>query len=276
MLDKIYSDIESNVVLLGATAVEDRLQDDVPATIAQLQQAGIKIWMLTGDKLETAENIGESCKLIKTENMQRHRLSTLKQVQQFCTTDMIEKNKKRMAAGEMLGLLVEAKALEKILENETFKANFLKISKTAEAVICCRVSPGQKADVVALIKEDDDEVITLAIGDGANDVSMIREAHIGVGLFGNEGMSAVNSSDFALGEFRMLWRLLLVHGRLYYFRNAEMVLYFFYKNFIMTLPQFMYAFYCGYSGSTIYEDFYISFFNLAFTIFPLMVKATFE
>lgn len=105
---------------------------------------------------------------------------------------------------------------------------------------------------------------------------MIREAHIGVGLFGNEGMSAVNSSDFALGEFRMLWRLLLVHGRLFYFRNAEMVLYFFYKNFIMTLPQFLYAFYCGYSGQTIYEDFYISFFNLIFTLFPLLVKATFE
>lgn len=113
---------------------------------------------------------------------------------------------------------------------------FIKISKTAEAVICCRVSPGQKADVVRLIKEDDDEVITLSIGDGANDVSMIREAHIGIGLFGNEGMSAVNSSDFALGEFKMLWRLLLVHGRLFYYRNAEMVLYFFYKNFVMTAP----------------------------------------
>ena len=67
----------------------------------------------------------------------------------------------------------------------------MKISKTAEAVVCCRVSPGQKADVVRLIKMDDPEVITLSIGDGANDVSMIREAHIGIGLFGNEGMSAV-------------------------------------------------------------------------------------
>ena len=101
----------------------------------------------------------------------------------------------------MLGLLVEASALGIILEDPKFKANFIKISKTAEAVICCRVSPGQKAEVVRLIKEDDEETITLAIGDGANDVSMIREAHIGVGLFGNEGMSAVNSSDFALGEF---------------------------------------------------------------------------
>ena len=100
-----------------------------------------------------------------------------------------------------LGILVEASALAIIFGREKFKSNFLKIAKTAEAVIACRVSPGQKAEVVRLIKDDDDEVITLAIGDGANDVSMIREAHIGVGLFGNEGMSAVNSSDFALGEF---------------------------------------------------------------------------
>lgn len=142
LLDQIYSDVERDIVLLGATAVEDRLQDEVPQTIAQLQQAGIKIWMLTGDKLETAENIGESCKLIKKENMQRHRLSTKENVEVFCTQEMIKKNQQRMEAGEMLGILVEAKALGFILENEVWKANFLKISKTAEAVIACRVSPG--------------------------------------------------------------------------------------------------------------------------------------
>lgn len=86
---------------------------------------------------------------------------------------------------------MEASALGIILENQLFKNYFLRISKTCEAVICCRVSPGQKADVVRLIKQDDEEVITLAIGDGANDVSMIREAHIGIGLYGNEGMRAV-------------------------------------------------------------------------------------
>ena len=126
------------------------------------------------------------------------------------------------------------------------------------------------------MKEDDDEIITLAIGDGANDVSMIREAHIGIGLFGNEGMQAVNSSDFALGEFKMLWRLLLVHGRLYYLRNAEMVLYFFYKNFVLTAPHFLFAFYNGYSGQTCYDDMYISYYNLFFTSWPLVIKATFE
>lgn len=90
--------------------------------------------------------------------------------------------------------------------------------------------------------------MTLAIGDGANDVSMIKAAHIGIGLYGNEGMQAVNSSDFAIAEFRFLWRLLLVHGRLFYLRNADMTLYFFYKNFMMTLPLYFYMFWCAYSG----------------------------
>jgi P-type E1-E2 ATPase len=91
----------------------------------------------------------------------------------------------------MMGILVEAMALTIILKSNYFRFRFLQISKTCEAVICCRVSPGQKAEVVKMIKNDDKDLITLAIGDGANDVSMIREAHIGVGLYGNEGMAAV-------------------------------------------------------------------------------------
>lgn len=175
-----------------------------------------------------------------------------------------------------MGLLVEAKALGIILENIAYKTTFLKISKTCEAVICCRVSPGQKAEVVKLIKSDDPEMITLAIGDGANDVSMIREAHIGVGLYGNEGMRAVQSSDFALGEFKFLWRLILHHGRLCYLRYAEMTMYFFYKNIAMTIPQLYYAFTNGFSGVTIFEGNFISAYNMVFTAFPLLVKALFE
>lgn len=90
--------------------------------------------------------------------------------------------------------------------------------------------------MVKLIKDDDDDVITLAIGDGANDVAMILEAHIGIGLYGNEGMRAVQSSDYALGEFQFLWRLLLIHGRWSYIRIADLILYFFYKNIVFTLP----------------------------------------
>ena len=276
LVEKVYSDFEKGIVLIGGTAVEDRLQDDVPETIKSLQDAGINIWMLTGDKLETAENIGESCKLLRMQGMTRTRLSGMQDVIEFCSPEQIQKNNERLTRGEMLGLLVEAKALGIILENPTFNSQFLRISKTAEAVICCRVSPSQKADVVRLIKNDDPEIITLSIGDGANDVSMIREAHIGIGLYGNEGMSAVQSSDFALGEFKYLWRLLMHHGRLCYLRNAECILYFFYKNLVLTIPHMYFAFMNGFSGMTIFDDNYISFYNLFFTSWPLVIRALFE
>jgi phospholipid-transporting ATPase len=141
-LDEIYSHFETKIVLVGATAVEDRLQDDVPQTIHSLQQAGIKIWMLTGDKLETAENIGESCKLLHPHNMIIKRLSNDLDVVRFCTENSLKENRQRIKEGKMMGLLVEAQALETITQNELFKAAFLQISKTCEAVICCRVSPG--------------------------------------------------------------------------------------------------------------------------------------
>lgn len=144
-----------------------------------------------------------------------------------------------------------------------------------ESVICCRVSPKEKADVVRLVKNNLHK-ITLAIGDGANDVNMIQEAHIGIGIYGQEGMRAVQASDYALPEFKALWKLLLVHGRLSYIRISDMILYFFYKNMILTTAQYMFLFYNGYSGQTIYDDWYISFYNLAFTSFPLIVRALFD
>lgn len=144
-----------------------------------------------------------------------------------------------------------------------------------ESVICCRVSPKEKADVVRLVKNNLGK-ITLAIGDGANDVNMIQEAHIGIGIYGQEGMRAVQSSDYALPEFKALWKLLLVHGRLSYIRISEMILYFFYKNMILTCGQYVFLFFNGYSGQTLYDDWYISFYNLAFTSFPLIVRALFD
>jgi len=115
--------------------------------------------------------------------------------------------------------------------------------------------------------------ITLAIGDGANDVNMIMEAHVGVGIYGKEGLRAVQSSDYALPEFKALWRLLMCHGRWSYIRNSEMILYFFYKNLVFSMPLMLYAFYNAFSGLTTYDDYYITFYNLAFTNIPLLVNA---
>lgn len=116
-----------------------------------------------------------------------------------------------------------------------------------KAVICCRVTPLQKAMVVQLIKKYKNAV-TLAIGDGANDVSMIKEAHIGVGITGQEGNQATLASDYSLGQFRFLERLLLVHGRWSYYRMCKFLRYFFYKNVAFTLCHIWFGFFCGFSA----------------------------
>ena len=150
---------------------------------------------------------------------------------------------------------------------------FLNIAKDAVSVICCRVSPLQKSQVVKMMKTFQPKAKTLSIGDGGNDVSMIMEAHIGVGIYGEEGMRAVQSGDYAIGEFKILHRLLLFHGRTNYIRNSELVQYFFYKNFVFTMIQFIYAFYNNFSGQTIIDDWFITLYNLLFTSLPLGARA---
>ena len=153
-LNEIFDRFERGFTLLGATAVEDRLQDEVPQTIADLQSAGIKIWMLTGDKLETAENIGFSCRLL-TADMTIWRCSNEADVRRYINKDSVENNKHLVAEQQKRAFLVEAGALNVIMADDATRANFVRIAKTCEAVICCRVSPSQKADVVRLIKGDD-------------------------------------------------------------------------------------------------------------------------
>ncbi|EGR27708.1 phospholipid-translocating p-type flippase family protein, putative [Ichthyophthirius multifiliis] len=273
---KLADEIENDLILIGATAVEDKLQDRVTETIYDMIKANIKVWMLTGDKLETAENIAKSCKLIQSQmkviqiseqneiDLKNNILGNAMQQFQECMQSKIQKS-----------LLVEGESLAIILDDETLKQAFLKISQDCESVVCCRVTPKQKALIVRLIK-DGIKKITLAIGDGANDVNMIQEAHIGCGIFGNEGMQAAQSSDFAFGEFKCLWRLILVHGRWSYIRISEMILYFFYKNMLFTIPQMYFAFFSGFSGQTIFDDVYITLYNLSFTALPLIARAVFD
>lgn len=125
--------------------------------------------------------------------------------------------------------------------------SFIEVASQCKAVICCRVTPLQKALVVELVKRTK-KAVTLAIGDGANDVSMIKAAHIGVGISGQEGMQAVLASDYSIAQFRYLERLLLVHGRWSYYRMCKFLRYFFYKNIAFTFGHFWYAYFCGFSA----------------------------
>ncbi len=142
------------------------------------------------------------------------------------------------------------------------------------AVLCCRVSPLQKAQVTALVKTWGDT--TLAIGDGANDVGMIQKAHIGVGISGQEGMQAAMAADFSIAQFRFLTPLLLVHGRLSYKRISRMICFFFYKNLYYGSTIFVYNAFALFSGQPIYNDFYMTLFNVIFTAAAPLVVGWFD
>ena len=286
---KVYESIEQNLILLGATIVEDKLQDFVPETIRDLRLAKIKVWMLTGDKMNTAYNIGLSCNLIskkmKTFNImgQEKKVNidlediNKKEREQIILDFAKEfqgfKNEFNSMEKPSFGILVDEKALLTISEDDQIQKIFLEIAKEAETVICCRVSPLQKSQVVKMMKNYDTNGITLAIGDGGNDVPMIMEAHIGVGIYGEEGLRAVQSSDYAMGEFKFLRELLFSHGRMNNVKNSECIHYFFFKNFVETFGHFIFGFYNNFTGQTIIDDWFITLFNLLFTSLPLGTKA---
>ncbi|KAL2832828.1 hypothetical protein BDW59DRAFT_93039 [Aspergillus cavernicola] len=264
-LDKAAELIEKDLDLLGATAIEDKLQDGVPDTIHTLQTAGIKVWVLTGDRQETAINIGMSCKLI-SEDM------TLLIINEDNAPDTRDNLTKKLQAvqsqpeAEQMALIIDGRSLTFALEKDMEKL-FLDLAVMCKAVICCRVSPLQKALVVKLVKRHLKSLL-LAIGDGANDVSMIQAAHVGVGISGVEGLQAARSADVSIAQFRYLRKLLLVHGAWSYHRISRVILYSFYKNIALYMTQFWYSFQNAFSGEVIYESWTLSFYNVFFTVLP--------
>ncbi|KAE8991818.1 Phospholipid-transporting ATPase 3 [Phytophthora rubi] len=316
-IDRLMEEIEVNLDIAGATAIEDRLQAEVPDTIYKLRQASIKIWMLTGDKEETAINIGFACRLLASD-IERVVISAdthpdldaiIQELEAYNREDenedtaastpagglaamsvssdirssvSVRNQRKRMtrieSMAEMqqqdLALIIDGETLELALEE--CPELLLKVAEKCVAVIACRVSPAQKAQLVRLVRDNNPEVRTLAIGDGANDVSMIQAAHVGVGISGQEGMQAANSSDYAIAQFRFLSRLLLVHGRWNYVRMGKLILYIFYKNVILNLTQFWYMIYTGYSGQKFFLEWGLQGYNLLFTALPIVLVSTFE
>ncbi|XP_051513956.1 phospholipid-transporting ATPase IA-like isoform X4 [Myxocyprinus asiaticus] len=273
-LEESYELIEKNLQLLGATAIEDKLQDKVPETIETLMKADIKIWILTGDKQETAINIGHSCKLL-TKNMGLLVINedtldgTRETLSHLCSLLGDASHKENEFA-----LIIDGKTLKYAL---TFGAcqYFLDLALSCKAVICCRVSPLQKSEVVEMVKKQV-KVITLAIGDGANDVGMIQTAHVGVGISGNEGLQAANSSDYSIAQFKYLKNLLLVHGAWNYNRVAKCILYCFYKNIVLYIIEIWFAFVNGFSGQILFERWCIGLYNVIFTALPPLTLGIFE
>eukprot|EP01062_Namystynia_karyoxenos_P058547 TRINITY_DN5006_c0_g2_i1.p1 TRINITY_DN5006_c0_g2~~TRINITY_DN5006_c0_g2_i1.p1 ORF type:complete len:1424 (+),score=501.25 TRINITY_DN5006_c0_g2_i1:74-4273(+) len=275
-------EIEKNLILVGTTAIEDKLQGGVPQTIELLRCAGVNVWILTGDKLETAINIGFACALLHTsmgvfmfeEDVPFDKLS--RTILEYAKD--AEETRGRVPDQD-LGVVVQGSTLtmitaegDELAEN---RRNFLRLTEHCRAVVCCRVTPGQKAEVVKLVKEGLGSV-TLSIGDGANDVAMITEAHVGIGISGLEGLQAARAADYAIGQFRFLGPLLLVHGRWDYRRVAKVILYSFYKNILLYLTQCWFCFFNAFTGQSLYDRWAIAAYNVGFTAFPIMAIGAFD
>ncbi|XP_047315904.1 putative phospholipid-transporting ATPase 9 [Impatiens glandulifera] len=293
VIEAVAEEIEKDLILLGATAVEDKLQHGVPECIDKLSQAGIKIWVLTGDKMETAINIGFACSLLRQgmkqivinseapqfKALEKNRDdSKVNEAAKASVIHQIEEGKELLIESynslEPLALIIDGKSLTYALEDDV-KDKFLELAIKCASVICCRSSPKQKALVAKLVKVKTGKT-TLAVGDGANDVGMLQEADIGVGISGFEGMQAVMSSDIAIGQFCFLERLLLVHGHWCYRRISLMICYFFYKNIAFGVTLFYFQAYASFAGQTAYNDWSMSFYNVLFTSLPVIALGVFD
>ncbi|KAG2549151.1 hypothetical protein PVAP13_9KG173000 [Panicum virgatum] len=294
-LDEVAELIEKDLILIGCTAIEDKLQEGVPTCIETLCAAGIKIWVLTGDKMETAINIAYACSLVNNDTKQFIISSETDAIREAedrgdpveiarVIKDSVKQSLKSFheearhslisTPERKLALIIDGRCLMYALD-PTLRVDLLGLSLICHSVVCCRVSPLQKAQVTSLVKKGARK-ITLSIGDGANDVSMIQAAHVGIGISGQEGMQAVMASDFAIAQFRFLTDLLLVHGRWSYLRLCKVITYFFYKNLTFTLTQFWFTFQTGFSGQRFYDDWNQSLYNVIFTALPVIIVGLFD
>ncbi len=355
LIDKLAADIETGLSLLGVTAIEDRLQKGVGDTIEKLIRAGITVWVITGDKEETAINIGVACRLVWPESrMERIIINT----KRYKTVDEIynkllkefHKTCSEIASARELGAWVKPRVLiidgpafalmddslepppiadkhVTVHDNEGFDMNeksaasnhtvasddndstnvsneggggtdqesaptwvsgedgaglptrreiLLELATVCQAVVGCRMSPDQKRQLVMLVKDTLPGARTLSIGDGANDVPMIQAAHVGVGISGQEGLQAVNASDYAFAQFRFLQKLLLCHGRYNYWRMSLVTTYLFYKSIVWGVPLATYCFFNMWSGLFFYDYIVSNLWALIFTSIPIILFGIYD
>ncbi|KAG0163105.1 hypothetical protein DFQ30_000735 [Apophysomyces sp. BC1015] len=265
-LDAVQDTIERNLKLLGATGIEDKLQEGVPQCIEDLRRAGIKVWVLTGDKLETAINIGYASNLLDSDM----KLWTIHGANEGQILQDLSSMTEHLDRTEENALIIEGAALTPVFQREDMKTKLLEAALLCKSVVCCRVSPLQKALVVELVRRGVG-AITLAVGDGANDVSMIQAANVGIGIAGKEGVQASMASDYAISQFRFLRKLLLVQGHWSYERVSEMILNFFFKNVFWVFPSLWYQIYSRFSGNIFYDYSFLQLYNVIFTVAPVVV-----
>lgn len=273
LIEKAGELVENDLNLSGATAIEDKLQKGVPETIDKLRRANINIWMLTGDKRETAINIAYSARLCKSYSeviILDHSKGDIEQIMSKSLVNL------RSGKAAHTVIVVDGQTLGEIDLNDTQAQSFFDLVILADSVICCRASPSQKASLVRRIRTKVANSTTLAIGDGANDIAMILEAHVGIGISGKEGLQAARISDYSIGQFRFLQKLLLVHGRWNYIRTGKFILATFWKELVFYLLQAQYQGWSGFTGTSLFESTSLTVFNTFFTSLAVIIIGIFE
>ena len=292
-VDKLFDTIEKNVKFCGTSAIEDKLQDGVPETINTLIACNIHIWLLTGDKVDTSLEIAKSSNLINDnmflifltfdggniENKLRKlknefNITTNKDLSQVNLNEMTQKIHRKQG-GKDMSIIIDGIALEEIFSSDYLSLLFLNLAIVAKSVLCCRMNPSQKSKIVKLVKSYG-KWVTLAIGDGVNDVPMIMEAHIGIGIQGKEGSQAVRAADVSIGQFRFLDKLLLIYGRVGYIKISKFICYYFYKNIFLIFNDIIFAFINGFSGQIYFADYLTTMYNAIFTSWCSIFVFSFE
>lgn len=265
--------IEQNFDLAGATAIEDKLQQGVPETIDKLRRANIKVWMLTGDKRETAINIAHSARICKPYSETYILDVTEGSLQDKIAATLVDVGRGMVPHSV---LVIDGHTLSIVEEDASLKVLFFDLVARVDSVICCRASPAQKATLVKCIRTQVPSSLTLAIGDGANDIAMIQSSHVGIGISGREGLQAARISDYSIAQFRFLQKLIFVHGRWNYIRTGKYILGTFWKEILFYLVQALYQRYNGYTGTSLYESTSLAVFNTLFTSLAVILLGMFE
>ncbi|KAI9058692.1 aminophospholipid-transporting P-type ATPase [Trametes sanguinea] len=251
--------LERDLELLGLTGVEDKLQDEVKSTLELLRNAGIKIWMLTGDKIETATCIAISTKLV-ARNQYIHQVAKLK------TSDQVRDQLEFLQNKLDCCLVIDGESLQLCLN--MFKNEFIEIATKLSAVVACRCSPTQKADVARLIRKHTRKRVC-CIGDGGNDVSMIQAADVGVGIVGKEGKQASLAADFSVTQFSHLTKLLLWHGRNSYRRSAKLAQFVIHRGLIISVMQAVFSSIFYFAPIALYQGWLMVGYATAYTMAPV-------
>ncbi|XP_048514856.1 phospholipid-transporting ATPase IF-like isoform X2 [Athalia rosae] len=272
-VERCYRSIENGLTLLGVSAVEDRLQEGVQETLESLRAAGIKVWVLTGDKGETAENIAYLCGHFKKGSEILRLMGHMYSESCFVALTSFQRMIK-LEPFKQFGIIIDGVSME--IACREYPSLLRTVTMACESVVCCRLSPLQKCEMVQIVKQSEERPITAAIGDGGNDVSMIQEAHVGIGIMGKEGRQATMSADFAFAKFRFLRKALLVHGHWYYVRISVLIQYFFYKNLLLVAPQLYFAIHSGFAAQLLFDSVFLMCYNVFFTSIPILIYGLLE